>query len=224
MILPYRSLLLVPGVLTLVGCAMFGSSPSVPIEARVVPLHAGIEMEPRTEGSRFVYLWHVHDYDGTNHTLTWEVARGQQTEGLSRFNLCLREKTKVSGSVPPQLMQAVKACAKTALRGAYEGIEPGESEYKVVVVTRAATSHIGAGALSVAPALGAQMKVMSRGPADNRIFADVASCLNTAQAEHSFADCGEQLWQCKSAHPMLHQFDDCLRSRAYSVETVGAGT
>jgi hypothetical protein len=182
----WRPLLLLTGLLALAGCALFRSPPKAPFAARVVPMHTGIDMEPRAEALRLVYVWRVHDYDGKNHTLTWVVSKGKETEGLASFNRCLRDKTVAKkAAARPLLAEAARACAKSALNGYFEAREPGETEYKVVIVTAAAAKYMTASAGSAPASLGAQMRVKSRTPADMRIFSDVQSCLNTAQSGRS---------------------------------------
>ena len=223
---------LLTALLTLNACATSGPTVHEPVGARVVPVHSGIEMETLKSGSRRVYVWHVHDYDGTNHVLTWDDGSRVAQEVLPKVSACIHADCADLGptaaatcshpAIRPQLFHALHACADSSGMADYhETTERGATEYYVLIVTGTAATYMAAGDIQLSASLGARRKVTSVSPADTTIVGDVASCLKSSAAQGVIEPCRNSFARCTTIKPMLDRFDSCLRSHAYTVDASG---
>lgn len=223
---------LVTAFANLSGCATSDSAVRAPYGARVSPVHAGFDLESSRGGSGIVYVWHVHDYDGTNHTLTWIDTGGTAREVVKRFDACVRNdcamRMRSMSASPscsneparPPLFPGMLDCARSSEMTDYrETIEPDATEYDVLIVTGDAARNMAAGAIPLSRYLGARRKVTSVVPADKKkVVADVENCLRGAAARGVVESCAS-LGRCTTIMPMVDRFDSCLRAHSYAVET-----
>ena len=217
-------------------CASNSGNP-VPFGAQVVPTNTGIQVTMKREGSSRVYVWQVHDFDGTTHILTWKDSGGSAEEVLKDLDSCMRSRCEARGadgcpSKPaaaerphaPEIFPAMLACAASARMSGYQEIlGPRATEYRVTVVTGDAARYMAAGEIPLGRNLGGHRIVVSHVEMDKKtIVADVDSCLKIAAVPGLLESCGSGTYQCETIQPMLDRFDTCLRSRSYSVEPCSA--
>ena len=225
-----------PGVLvallTLNACATSSAPVHAPVGARVLPVHRGIQIEsPHNAESQRVYVWHVHDYDGSNHVLTWDDTGAVAQDVLPKLSACVHAYCADVGPLPtttttcshkpvrPQLFRALQSCVDSLGMSQFQvATEPGAMEYTVQIITGSGATYMAAGEIQLSRSLGAQRTVTSPVPADTIIVHDVDSCLRSAAAHGVIESCGITRAGCTTIKPMLARFDACLRSHAYTVD------
>jgi hypothetical protein len=215
--------------LALMGLGACASNP-IPFGARVDPTNVGVESSLKRDGFHPVYVWQVHDFDGTTHILTWKDTSGKAREVLTEFNSCRTQgQTNGAGRLDevaaerphaPTIFPQMLACATSAnMSGFEETVGPRATEYRVAIVTGAAAVYMAAGEIPLNPKLGGLRIVDTHTETDKKtIVADVESCLSVAASPGVIDDCGTTLRQCQTINPMLDRFDQCLRSRSYAVQ------
>lgn len=226
-----RPELLFLACLSLTACA--DSARSIPFGAKIDPMNVGIDQSIERDGSNRIYVWQVHEFDGTTHILTWKDATGNAGEVLRDFDSCRRDRCQTTGEYrcplnatagerphAPQLFPTLLTCAASAnMSGYQETTGPRATEYRVLIVTGDAASYMAAGEIPLGPKLGGKRIVVSHAETDKTtVVADVDGCLRVAAKQGLFESCGIGNHWCKTVEPMLGRFDECLRSRSYTVE------